>query len=319
METKHNYKTLLDKLSSLVAKEKIDDVTAIVAMLEKIHKLKYTVDNNVLLDTLLKKIAYELQVEFKVFDFVINYNDNQSTQNLICFGSKEQHNYTFLRQVDTDYTIIVSLYTHNQDELYLLSLNSYFEDMSTIIYFHHILENTNPINSDPLTKLKNRISLQEDIKILVPLALREKMNIGVLLINIDRFTAVNDEHGDQFGDQFLKKYAQVISNNIRSSDIAVRFGGGEFLVLLINVESEDQTIKLAHKLQDLLAQTYLLTPNNDQFKKTSSIGIAMFPQDSQDMYEVIKKAEIALSDARDKGRNQILKFVKKQESTIELF
>jgi diguanylate cyclase (GGDEF)-like protein len=156
------------------------------------------------------------------------------------------------------------------------------------------------------------------MKVLIPLAIREKMKIGTLLINIDRFRAVNDEHGDEFGDEFLKLYANTIKDTIRSSDIAVRFAGGEFLVLLVNVDSELRTIEIADKLREKLAQTYLITKNGDQFKKSVCIGVSMFPEDSSNIDEVIKKAQDAVSDARDNGRN-ITKRFESSEGMIDLF
>ncbi|RLA78379.1 MAG: hypothetical protein DRG78_15245 [Epsilonproteobacteria bacterium] len=172
---------------------------------------------------------------------------------------------------------------------------------------------------DDLTQLENRISFNQEMKILIPLARRENMKIGVLLINIDRFRAVNDEHGDEFGDRFLQKYANTIKETIRTSDIAVRFGGGEFLVLLVNIDTEDRTINIATELKDKLANTYLKSPNGDKFKKTVCIGVSMFPEDSIDINEIVKNAEMALSDARDHSRNNVLRFQKKDEGEIDLF
>jgi diguanylate cyclase (GGDEF)-like protein len=172
---------------------------------------------------------------------------------------------------------------------------------------------------DPLTKLTNRIAFQSEMKTLIPLALREKMNIGAMLINIDRFRAVNDEHGDEFGDQFLKLYANVIKKTIRTSDIAVRFGGGEFLVLLVNINNEERVMDIAIKLKEKLAITHLETKNGDKFKKTVCIGISMFPEDSTDINEVIKNSEMALSDARDIKRNHILRYKKIDKLEIDFF
>ena len=145
------------------------------------------------------------------------------------------------------------------------------------------------------------------------------MKIGVLLINIDRFRAVNDEHGDTFGDEFLKLYAKTIKNIIRASDIVVRFGGGEFLILLINVQSEEMTMIIAEKIKNILATTYLLSPNHDKFKKTVSIGISMFPEDSRDINEVVKFTEMALADAKENGRNSLFRYKNIHAGTIEIF
>lgn len=311
--------TLLEKLVSLVAEDHIKDVTSILDMLTKINNLKYCIDNNAPIENLYKKIAYELQIEFGIYDFKIILLSSKETHTLYSFGKEKNYEYSFNYSIDKDTDIKIDFTTEHMDEFKRLSLNSYFEEIFQILYLREIIQNAQSCMVDPLTKLTTRMAFQEEMKNLIPLAFRERMNIGVLLINIDRFTAVNDEHGNEFGDRFLKHYADTIKENIRSSDIAVRFVGGEFLVLLVNVESEQTTINIANKLKNILADTYIISPNGDQFKKTVCIGVSMFPEDSKDIHEVVKKSEIALSDARDRGRNNVRRFQKFEQSPIELF
>ena len=310
--------TLLDKLVSLVSKKDVLEVTSIVNMLTTINNFKYSIDNNAPIENLYKKIAYELQVEFKIFDFNLVITKDNSSKILYSLGN-ESYSHNFKFAVDQNEFITINVYKENLTPFLEMSLNTYFEDIVQILFLRYILENSQSNSVDPLTKLTNRVSFQEEMKTLIPLALRESMNIGVLLINIDRFTAVNDEHGNEFGDKFLKHYADAIKNSIRSSDIAVRFSGGEFLVLLVNVESEEKTIEIANKIKDILSKEYILSPNGDKFKKTVCIGVSMFPEDAMDIHEVVKKSEIALSDARDLGRNNVLRFKESEESPIELF
>ncbi len=310
--------TLLDKLVSLVSKKDVQEVTSIVNMLTTINNFKYSIDNNAPIENLYKKIAYELQVEFKIFDFNIVMTKEGTSKILYSLGN-ESYSHNFRFAVDQNEFITINIYKKDLNQFLEMSLNTYFEDIVQILFLRYILENSQSNSVDPLTKLTNRVSFQEEMKTLIPLALRESMSIGVLLINIDRFTAVNDEHGNEFGDKFLKHYANTIKNSIRSSDIAVRFSGGEFLVLLVNVESEEKTIEIANKIKDILSQEYILSPNGDKFKKTVCIGVSMFPEDAIDIHEVVKKSEIALSDARDLGRNKVLRFKESEESPIELF
>lgn len=317
MQNKCN--TLLDKLVSLVSVDHIEEVTLIVDKLTRINNLKYTIDNNAPVETLYKKIAYELQVEFQIFNFDIILVTNNIESTIYTFGEGTLVKHTFHYYINESTHFDIKIYKETIDEFDRLSLNSYFEDIMQIVYLHYTLTNTQTIMIDPLTELTSRISFQKEIKTLIPLAMRENMNIGVLLINIDRFRAVNDEHGNEFGDQFLKLYADVIKKSIRNSDIAVRFAGGEFLVLLVNVESNLKTMEIAESLKERLSQAYLKSPNGDHFKKTVCIGVSMFPEDSDNINDIIKNTEIALSDARDSGRNIVLKFRSQQENVIELF
>jgi len=90
-------------------------------------------------------------------------------------------------------------------------------------------------------------------------------------------------------------------------------------VLLINVDTEERTVMLANHLREKLALTYLISPNNDKFKKTVCIGVSMFPEDSTDINIIVKNAETALIGAQDIGRNNVLRFKEEEENFIELF
>ena len=311
---------LFTKLESLVSDVHLSDVKKIINALSRINDFKHTIENELCHNTVYENIALELKNEFNILDFKIDQFENNINTLLYQHGNSSNCNYTIRTKVATDTDISVILNGNNLKEFDILCLNSYFKELSHLLYIQFVLKNLQD-NSlvDQLTQLKNRISFQEEMKALIPLALREKMNIGVLLINIDRFRAVNDEHGNEFGDNFLKLYANTITHSIRNSDIAIRFGGGEFLVLLLNVDNEIRTIDIANKIRDKLSQTYLLTKDNDHFKKTVCIGVSMFPDDSVDINEVVKNAEIALDNARESGRNRVLKYELNQHDTIEFF
>ena len=315
-----NNTNLFDKLESLVSDVHIDEVREIIATLSKINDFKHNIEDDLCESSIYEKIALELKDEFDINDFLITQLQNNIETTLYKHGNESNFTYQVQNIVSADTDINIVLDGRKLSEFQKLSLNSYFKELVHLLYIQFVLVNLQQSShTDYLTKLKNRFSFQEEMKAIVPLALREDMKIGVLLINIDRFRAVNDEHGNEFGDKFLKLYADVITDTIRSSDIAVRFGGGEFLVLLINVDNEIRTMEIANKLKDKLANTYLVTKNGDNFKKTVCMGVAMFPEDSRDINEVVKDAEVALSDAKDGGRNQVLKFELNQESTIDFF
>jgi diguanylate cyclase (GGDEF)-like protein len=315
-----NNKNLFDKLESLVSDVHIEEVREIISALSRINNFKHNIEDDLCESSIYENIALELKDEFNINDFLITQLQNNIETTLYKHGNESNFTYQVQNIVSADTDINIVLDGRNLSEFQKLSLNSYFKELVHLLYIQFVLVNLQTSShTDYLTKLKNRFSFQEEMKALVPLALREKMKMGVLLINIDRFRAVNDEHGNEFGDRFLKLYADTITDIIRSSDIAVRFGGGEFLVLLVNVDNEIRTMEIAKKIKDKLAETYLLTKNNDEFKKTVCIGMAMFPEDSPDINEVVKNAEIALSDAKDGGRNRVLKFEPNHESTIDFF
>jgi len=315
-----NELTLLDRLNEIVDEVHIDEVKKIIASLSKINKLKNAIEEDLSEDILYEKICHELKVEFDITNFkIVHVNDNYES---VLFESGDANNYSYVFKNTFSSNIHINIFLDNNtlSEYQILSLNTYFKELVHLLYIQFVLLDLQKSSTvDHLTQLQNRTSFNIEMKTLVPLAIREKMKFGVLLINIDRFRAVNDEHGDEFGDEFLKLYANTIKENIRTSDIAVRFGGGEFLVLLIHVDSEERTMQIAEKLKNKLADTYLLSPNSDQFKKTVSIGVAMFPEDSSDIHEVVKFSEVALGDARDLGRNQLVRYENSHSGSIEFF
>ena len=316
----NNTDTLINRLDEIVDSIHIDEVKKIIHTLSKISNFKHIIEDDLCSDSIYRKISYELKSEFKINNLKIIQLTNNIETLLYQLGDTSSSTYKYMSKVSKDTIIIIFIENKNLTKYQELTLNSYFNEIVHLLYIQFVLNNLQQSTLiDPLTKLKNRLSFNEEMNVLIPLAIREKMSIAALLVNIDRFRAVNDEHGNQFGDEFLKLYAKVIKDTIRTSDMAVRFGGGEFLILLVNVESELKTIEIANKIRILLSEVYLETPNKDQFKKTVSIGVSIFPEDSSDINEIVKNAEIALSDAKDNGRNSVLRFESVQESTIDLF
>lgn len=314
------YNTLIDRLSQIVDEVHIDEVKKIIATLTKINSFKHSIEEDLCANTLYEKISYELKNEFNIDNFKISIFTNNIESPLYEKGSLQKDIYEYSSKVSNESKVTIILNDNNLNEYQKTTLNSYFTELVHLLYIQFVLVDLQKSSTiDPLTKLENRISFNQEMKTLIPLAMREHMKIGALLINIDRFRAVNDEHGDEFGDNFLRLYADTIKNNIRSSDIAVRFGGGEFLVLLINIDTEQRTLNIANKLKDTLSATYLLSPNGDKFRKTVSIGVSMFPDDSSDINEIVKNTEMALSDAKDTGRNLVLRYEKDNQNIIDLF
>ena len=312
--------TLIERLNDIVDEVHIEEVKDIIYKLTQINLFKHSIEDNLSIQVLYEKIAKELKKEFSIDCFKLSLISDIEEEVLYSQGVLKNNRYSYTTKVSNESTMQITVANDNLSEYNKLTFNSYFKETMNLIYIQHILlELKNSALIDPQTKLENRISFNLEMKTLIPLALREKMNLGALLINIDRFQAVNDEHGDEFGDRFLKLYADTIKYNIRSSDIAVRFGGAEFLVLLVNVDTEERTIELANKLREKLAETYLLSPNNDKFRKTVCIGVSMFPEDSTDINTIVKNAETALICAQDVGRNNVFRFQKEQENFIELF
>ncbi len=311
--------SLIGQLDNIIDSTHIEEVKHVIDALTKVNNFKYSLTDTSDIDNTYKKITKMLKEEFAIESFKIIQTVNNIETIQYEIGNDSYFDYSFLSTISENGTIGFLLNNTSLNEFDKIYLDNYLEEISHILYIQLVLVALQEsAHIDSLTKLKNRLSFNEDMQEIIPLALRENMKIGVLLINIDRFRAVNDEHGTKFGDDFLKLYAETIKDIIRTSDIAIRFGGGEFLVLLMNIIDEDKTMDIANTIKDKLASAYLITPNKDEFKKTVCIGVSMFPADSSDIHEVVKHAELTLSDARDSGRNKVLKY-EEDDGEFDLF
>ena len=315
-----HYKTLINELDNIVDSKHINRVKMIVENISKINSFKTEMLHTLDIETVYKRISIFLHETFNISNFTVVQNVYNIETIQFQTAKKIDYSYKFLHTISNIGLLEVHLDNEHLNDFDKVYLDTFLDEITHVLYIKYVLDELkNSLYIDPLTKLKNRQSFDEEMKEFIPLALRERMKLAVLIINIDRFRAVNDEHGTQFGDEFLKLYANVIKQTIRSSDIAVRFGGGEFLILLVNVLDEEKALEIAKKIQNTLTKTYLVTPNNDHFKKTVCIGVSMFPADATDINEVIKKAEMALIDARDIGRNSISRFNEADVGEVDLF
>ncbi len=167
----------------------------------------------------------------------------------------------------------------------------------------HLRENS---LRDAMTGLYNRRFLEEYISTLVSGTQRRKSSITVLMLDLDFFKQVNDTHGHEAGDKVLKTLADVMLRNVRSSDIAVRYGGEEFLLVLMDTGVEGG-MKVAEKIRAEVEATKVPLPGG-MLQKTISIGVAEFPGDSDTFWQIVKFADVALYAAKAGGRNRVMRF-----------
>ena len=190
-------------------------------------------------------------------------------------------------------------------------IKAYLNEVSSIIESKYTLEQLHQQNiKDPLTKLYNRRYLDHILPQLIALAKRRKSKLGFLMIDMDYFKKVNDTYGHDAGDKILQTLSSVIINSIRDSDIAVRFGGEEFVVILTDITSYEDLIKIAEKIRKNVEKTKFHT-GKEYIKKTISIGASLFPEDCSAGWECIKYADLALYKAKNSGRNRVVLFEEK--------
>ncbi len=161
---------------------------------------------------------------------------------------------------------------------------------------------------DPLTRCYNRRFLDDYIKQYEPLAKRNNSEIGLFMLDIDYFKLVNDEFGHPAGDKILKDIVTIIRDQIRESDLLVRYGGEEFLVILLEMKDAVSSENMAEKIRTAVELYQFTLPNGTIIQKTVSIGVADFPKDADSINQTIKYADVALYEAKQTGRNKTITF-----------
>ena len=156
---------------------------------------------------------------------------------------------------------------------------------------------------DTLTGLFNRAAVVDHVETLAnDISTAAFGGFSVLLLDLDGFKDVNDSFGHDAGDELLKLVAARASAALRAADYLARLGGDEFLVVIPQASDGDSVQRVADKLIDTLRQPYALHAHGATV--TVSIGISRFPQDARDRETLFKCADLALYEAKRKGRNR---------------
>lgn len=186
-------------------------------------------------------------------------------------------------------------------------VNVYLREMAPVLEAKRLTETLRETAlRDPLTGLNNRRFLEEYVDVLISTAKRSKTPLSILVLDLDFFKVVNDTHGHDAGDTVLKALASVLKNSVRASDMVIRFGGEEFLIALQSTNAEGAG-RIAEKIRASV-EDMQVNVGTAVLKKTISIGYAMFPDDSETFWQIVKFADVALYRAKQEGRNKVVRF-----------
>lgn len=158
----------------------------------------------------------------------------------------------------------------------------------------------NIAHSDSLTGLSNRFALEEYIRFLEN-QLGQLSQTCLMIIDIDHFKQVNDQYGHIIGDQVIQLVAERLKANVRATDLLVRYGGDEFLVLIENIQRQ-QALIVANKIRAEVAERHIVTATGDEIKVSVSIGVAI---GAGSWIALLSNADDALFAAKAKGRNAV--------------
>lgn len=157
--------------------------------------------------------------------------------------------------------------------------------------------------TDPLTGLYNRRYLMERLHAMSNEYDRSRKLHSIIILDLDHFKIINDNHGHLAGDQVLVSIAEILQHNIRPSDVAIRYGGEEFLLLLSGTD-KPQALQLAERLLSSIRDT-VIPFNGLELRITASVGLACVDEvgDHQDLDQLIQMADHRLYQAKANGRN----------------
>ncbi len=161
---------------------------------------------------------------------------------------------------------------------------------------------------DALTGLANRTLFYDRLDKILSTAKRDSRHFALMLIDIDHFREINDAHGKDVGDRYLKHVAEKFIDVIRDVDTVARIGGDKFVVILDNIEEANNIQSVANKLLEAASST--LDVDGEDVSCTASMGISLYPKDGDSTEQLLRHADMAITKAKTAGKNQHQFFIK---------
>lgn len=174
---------------------------------------------------------------------------------------------------------------------------------------------------DPLTGLQNRRFILQKLDEIITAQSNNKEFNALIYIDIDKFKALNDTKGHEYGDMLLIEVARRMKNLVRNADIVSRFGGDEFVILVQGISEYEEdastvTWGITERIRDAISLPYEL--NNHLHHSSPSIGICLFKSNQESAGEIIKRADIAMYQAKQAGGNRRQFFDPEMQKAIEV-
>ena len=167
---------------------------------------------------------------------------------------------------------------------------------------------------DELTGLPNRTLFTDRLNVALAQARRSKQSTAVLFLDLDRFKVVNDSIGHSAGDQLLQSTAERLTSLVREGDTVARMGGDEFTVLLSDIVGVEDAIEVAERAVEACRVPWVL--DGREFHVTTSIGIAIYPNDGEDAENLLQNADTAMYRAKEQGRDNYQLFTAAMNATL---
>jgi diguanylate cyclase (GGDEF)-like protein/PAS domain S-box-containing protein len=154
---------------------------------------------------------------------------------------------------------------------------------------------------DLLTRLPNRTLMEDRLNMAISQAARNKQNVAIMFLDLDRFKWVNDTLGHSMGDRLLQAVSQRLEHSLRKGDTLARFGGDEFALILPLVQRREDAAVIAEKILNEFKLPFII--DDHELYVSASIGIAMYPEAGLTMDELVRSADMAMYCVKDRGKN----------------
>lgn len=225
--------------------------------------------------------------------------------------------------INNDHSLIISITAKDLKDINKInsqipSIKNYLEAAKPVIESRILMDKLRETSlKDAMTGLYNRRFLEEFIDQFMSQAKRSNETYNILMLDVDYFKKVNDTYGHDVGDKVIVEIGKVIRACIREADLAIRYGGEEFVVLLYNA-SDEGTLNVAKKIHSAFANIIFEVGNGETMQKTMSIGISKYPTDADSIWKCIKFADTALYVAKTTGRNKIVEYAAEMSDNSNL-
>lgn len=193
-------------------------------------------------------------------------------------------------------------------------LESYLSGAATALSNLRLLDTMKQqANIDELTDLYNRRFLEEYARKQIAIARRKGAPFGLIMMDLDHFKSFNDTYGHEVGDRVLRHFAKTITHAMRETNLAARFGGEEFVVLLPDTGSKE-CVLVAEHIRHAVERTVVPSGTEKPFPQlTVSLGIAVYPEHGQTLEELLQASDKALYESKRAGRNRFTLYVEQAE------
>jgi two-component system cell cycle response regulator len=159
--------------------------------------------------------------------------------------------------------------------------------------------------TDALTGLHNRRYLDSHLRTLVERAAARRRPLSVMICDLDRFKQINDTHGHAAGDDVLREFARRVRQNVRGIDLACRYGGEEFVVAMPDTDG-DIAGRVAERIRSQIEREPFTLPSGEAISATVSVGVSSLALGSDSVEGLMKRADLALYEAKTRGRNRVV-------------